>query len=187
MKLSDKVKELRSQFGFSQEELAKQTQLSLRTIQRIEQNETEARGDTLIRLAQAFDLKPIDLTGLVKKEQSQLIPLLNLSALSFIVYPVLGFIVPLILWYFKRNGDPRLDEAGKKLINFQATWTLAIVLLYVLTILAKVMHFGGIFRIYIFMVLIGGFYALNFIIIVMNAFRSRKNKVVIYKPAIPFF
>ncbi|WP_316847902.1 helix-turn-helix domain-containing protein [Pedobacter psychrodurus] len=187
MKLSDKVKELRSLYGFSQEELAKQAQLSLRTIQRIEQNETEARGDTLMRLAQAFDLKPVDLTSEVQKEQYQLIPLLNLSALSFIIYPILGFIVPLVLWYFKRNGDTRLDEAGKKLINFQATWTLAIVLLYSLTILAKLMHFGGIFRIYTFMILIGGFYALNFILILINTFRSKKNKEIIYKPAIPFF
>ena len=56
MKLSDKVKALRNEHGFSQEELAKQTQLSLRTIQRIEQNETGARGDTIKRLAQVFDL-----------------------------------------------------------------------------------------------------------------------------------
>lgn len=187
MKLSQKVKELRSQHGFSQEELARQTQLSLRTIQRIEQNETEARGDTLKRLAQVFNLKPIELTGQVEKEQAYLIPLLNLSALSFIIYPILGFIVPLILWYFKRNGDVRFDNAGKKLINFQATWTLAITLIYGFSMLSKIMHFGGMFSFYLYLAIPYGFYALNFILIVINTIRSRKLKEVIYKPAIPFF
>ncbi|WP_165501372.1 helix-turn-helix domain-containing protein [Pedobacter psychrodurus] len=187
MKLSDKVKELRIQHGFSQEELARQTQLSLRTIQRIEQNETEARGDTLKRLAQVFNLKPVELIGQVEQEQTYLIPLLNLSALSFIIYPILGFIVPLILWYFKRNGDKSLDEAGKKLINFQATWTLAITLVYGFSIFAKVMHFRGMFSFYTYLAIPYGFYALNFILIVINTIRSKNLKEVIYKPAIPFF
>ncbi|MDQ0969600.1 transcriptional regulator with XRE-family HTH domain [Flavobacterium sp. W4I14] len=187
MKLSDKIKELRTQHGFSQEELAKQTQLSLRTIQHIEQNETEARGDTLVRLAQVFGLKPVDLTPQTEKEQTYLIPLLNFSALSFFIYPILGFIVPLILWYFKRNGDKKLNETGKKLLNFQATWTLAIFFVNAFSMLIKVMHFGGIFRIYTFLVIIYGFYALNFVLILFNTFRSKNLKDLIYKPAIPFF
>jgi len=187
MKLSDKVKALRNQHGFSQEELAKQSQLSLRTIQRIEQNETEARGDTLIRLAQVFNLKPIDLTGQTEKEQAYLAPLLNFSALSFLIYPILGFIVPLILWFFKRNGDERLNKTGKMLLNFQATWTLVISFLYALSMFIKIMHFGGVFRIYTFLILIYGFYALNFLLILINTFRSKNFKEVIYKPAIPFF
>ncbi len=187
MKLSDRVKKLRNQHGFSQEELAKQTQLSLRTIQRIEQNETEARGDTLIRLAQVFGLKPIDLTGTNEKAQTYLVPILNFSALSFLIYPILGFIVPLILWYFKRNEDEKLNETGKKLLNFQATWTLLISFLYALSMFIKVMHVGGIFRIYTFLIIIYGFYALNFVLILLNTFRSKNLKDVIYKPAIPFF
>jgi len=187
MKLSDKVKALRNQHGLSQEELAKQTQLSLRTIQRIEQNETGARGDTIKRLAQAFDLTPIDLTGQVEKEQSYFLQLLNLSALSFIIYPVLGFIVPLILWYLKRNEDSRLDEMGKKLLNFQATWTLAVTLIYSFSMLAKIMHFGGRYSIYTYLIIPYCFYALNFVFILINTFRSKNLKTVVYKPAIPFF
>jgi len=187
MKLSDKVKELRNQHGFSQEELARQTQLSLRTIQRIEQNETEARGDTLKRLAQVFNLKPMELTSQIEKEQTYLISLLNLSALSFIIYPILGYIVPLILWYFKRNGDEKLNETGKKLLNFQATWTLAVSFFYALFMLVKVMHLGGFFSVYTFLIILYSFYALNFALILFNTFRSKNMKEVIYIPAIPFF
>jgi transcriptional regulator with XRE-family HTH domain len=41
-----RIKELRTRRGFSQEELSERTGLSLRTIQRIENGETEPRGDT---------------------------------------------------------------------------------------------------------------------------------------------
>ena len=48
--LSKKVKELRKRKGFSQEELAENSGLSLRTIQRIENGETEPTGETLKRI-----------------------------------------------------------------------------------------------------------------------------------------
>lgn len=187
MELSAKLKALRAQHGFSQEVLANQTQLSLRTIQRIEQNETEARGDTIKRLAEAFNLRPIDLINQTEKEETNLISLLNLSALSFIIYPIFGFIVPLVLWYLKRKEDQKLDEIGKKLINFQATWTLAVIFVYAFIIISKIMHVGGAYRFYSFLMLPYGFYALNFVVIMINFYRIRKGKPVIYKPAIPFF
>jgi transcriptional regulator with XRE-family HTH domain len=59
--LGIKIKGLRTRKGFSQEELAGNAGLSLRTIQRIENNETEARGDTLIRLAAALNTTPDEL------------------------------------------------------------------------------------------------------------------------------
>ncbi len=49
-----RIKELRNSLGLSQDQLAEQTQLSLRTIQRIENGETDARGDTITRLAKAL-------------------------------------------------------------------------------------------------------------------------------------
>jgi len=187
MTLSERIKTLRAQHGFSQEELARQTQLSLRTIQRIEQNETEARGDTLKRLAEVFELKPVDLINRTEKEETISIHLLNLSALSFIVYPLLGFLVPLILWYIKRNDDKQLDHVGRKLINFQMTWTLLATAIFVVVKVLKLMHIGGLYNIYALFVLQYVFYPLNVALIIINALRIRNEKAVIYKPAIPFF
>jgi len=48
--LSQKIKELRMMTGSSQEELAIVTQLSLRTIQRIENGETRVRETDLVAL-----------------------------------------------------------------------------------------------------------------------------------------
>ena len=59
--LSQKVKELRKNKGLSQEGLAKTAGLSLRTIQRVENQETEPTGDTLKRIATALDSTPTQL------------------------------------------------------------------------------------------------------------------------------
>jgi len=56
--LSQRVKELRKKKGLSQEELAKMSGLSLRTIQRVENKEAEPTGDTLKRIATALDTTP---------------------------------------------------------------------------------------------------------------------------------
>ena len=53
-KLAQGVKELRKVKGFSQEELAKNSGLSLRTIQRLENGETEPSGETLKRISTVF-------------------------------------------------------------------------------------------------------------------------------------
>ena len=50
------MKTLRLQSGISQDELAALTQLSLRTIQRIENGETAPRGDSLKRIAAALNV-----------------------------------------------------------------------------------------------------------------------------------
>jgi len=60
-KLALGVKELRKEKGLSQEELAKSSGLSLRTIQRFENGETEPSGETLRRISSALDLTPKEL------------------------------------------------------------------------------------------------------------------------------
>jgi len=56
--LAQHIKELRNRKGMSQEFLAEESGLSLRTIQRIENSETVPRGDTLKRLAIALQTSP---------------------------------------------------------------------------------------------------------------------------------
>lgn len=56
MELSEHLKKLRIDKGLSQEELSEKSNLSLRTIQRLENGESSPRDDTLNLLSQAFDL-----------------------------------------------------------------------------------------------------------------------------------
>lgn len=60
-KLAQGVKDLRKRKGLSQEELAKNAGLSLRTIQRVENGETEPTGETLKRISSALDVTPNEL------------------------------------------------------------------------------------------------------------------------------
>ena len=96
--LASRVKNLRIRKGYSQEELAEKSGLSLRTIQRIENGETEPRGDSLQRLAVAFEVSPDEILDWDVYEDKGVLIGLNLSALSFIVFPLLGILVPLIIW-----------------------------------------------------------------------------------------
>jgi transcriptional regulator with XRE-family HTH domain len=60
-KLAQAVKELRKRNGLSQEELAKNAGLSLRTIQRVENGETEPTGETLKRISEVLRVTPSEL------------------------------------------------------------------------------------------------------------------------------
>jgi len=59
MELSEVLKKLRIEKGYSQEELSEKSGISLRTIQRIENDEGKPREDTLNLLTKALDI-PVD-------------------------------------------------------------------------------------------------------------------------------
>ncbi len=200
LELAKRIKTLRNNKGYSQEALANETNLSLRTIQRIERGETEPRGDTLKRLANALDVTPNDLITWVEHEDRGYMAFLNLSALSFIAFPLLGLIVPLALWILKRDKVKQLDETGKRLINFQITWCILLGILYFSLI--GVMFFniniripsfalrsfgGGIGSVELVVIVIPILlYSYNFLLIVINTIRSYHYQSTFYKPAIRF-
>ena len=87
--LALRVKELRNQKGMSQEFLAEESGLSLRTIQRIEKGESNPTGESLKRLANALNVSPDELIDWSVKEDKKYLTYLNLSALLFLVFPLL--------------------------------------------------------------------------------------------------
>jgi transcriptional regulator with XRE-family HTH domain len=64
-KLAQRVKDLRKQKGLSQEDLSKKSGLSLRTIQRVENGESEPTGETLRRISNALGLTLEELANLI--------------------------------------------------------------------------------------------------------------------------
>lgn len=61
--LGDKLRELRTLRAMSQEYLANESRVGLRTIQRIENNESEPMGETLKRIATTLDVELSELIG----------------------------------------------------------------------------------------------------------------------------
>lgn len=121
---TDNIKTHRINRGLSQEKLAEIAGINLRTVQRLESGETEPRGDTVIRLADAMNVTPGDLLNCNKKDDTSYLKALNISAFSFLLFPLLGILLPFILWITKKDQINDVDHVGKQVINFQITWNL---------------------------------------------------------------
>jgi uncharacterized Tic20 family protein len=132
---------------------------------------------------------------------------LNLSALTLLINPFLGTIIPLALWITKRDKVEHVDETGKKLLNFQITMLILVslaIILFVVTILVfrpdeviigstrSWAEHGGhtsfftVVTIFIFLGCLGLYYVYSIIMIVKNSIRIQKELPVIYKPTINF-
>ncbi|WP_026810392.1 helix-turn-helix domain-containing protein [Arenibacter latericius] len=193
LNLGQRVKDLRNKKGMSQEVLAEESGLSLRTIQRIENNETAPRGDSLKKLAIALGTSPDELINWKIQEDQNYLIIMSLSAFGFLFFPILGIIIPLILWIFKKDKLKHVNELGKSMLNFQISWTLLLFLCYTLTFLMifplSRQILGGIipnFRIGVLTMLTPSLllYSYNIIVTLYNTLRIYKKKPVRYGPAL---
>lgn len=184
--LAIRLKELRAQKGMSQEVLADESGLSLRTIQRIENNETNPTGDTLKRLSNALNVNPDELIDWAIKEDNKYLTIVNLSALTFLFFPILGILVPFILWNSKKGKIKNINRLGKDLINFEITWTMLLFFMpFLLFLLSKTGLIGGL----TLSMIIGSsavMYFINFIFILVNTIRISGEKDAAYYPQIKF-
>jgi transcriptional regulator with XRE-family HTH domain len=194
--LGKRVKELRLSNGFSQEYLADESKLNLRTIQRIESGTTIPRGDTLLRLSSSLKISPDELLDWSKQEDTGQLLLINLSGLSFILNPFLGLIIPLALWVSKRDKVIRADETGKELINFQISW-LIFMSFIIIVYIAIVLTYNGsttieslghadkkiIITTLFFLFSIGFYYVYTTVLIISNTLRIQKDLPVKYRPS----
>ena len=189
LNLSQRVKELRNRKGMSQEFLADESGLSLRTIQRIENGESVPRGDTLKRLAIALETSPDELIDWLIKEDKGTLMALNLSALTFIIFPLLGIIIPQIMWVSKKDKLKGVNKVGKDLINFEITWSIILFLGLVLNIIFLISEGGDMSLKVIFvtsLLFIMIMYFLNVVFIITNTFMIQNDKNVKYFPKIRF-
>lgn len=121
MKTGKLVKELRIKKGMTQEELADKTEVSPRTIQRIENGEVDPRAYTLQMIAKALD---VDFSLFVENESeekqgSQKFDSKNWSALIH-----LSGIIPLIfptvvLWMIKKDQTKDMTNHFRAAISMQ--------------------------------------------------------------------
>ncbi|MDO6517727.1 helix-turn-helix domain-containing protein [Zobellia uliginosa] len=190
--LAKRVKELRKRKGLSQEELTENSGLSLRTVQRIENGETDPTGETLRRIADALKVNPDELIDWTIKEDTSFLKFLNLSALTFIFFPILGIIVPLIMWVSKKDKIKDINKIAKSVINFQITWSILVFLFPIAILVIRALTnepkegetiLLGPALIIIFLIFM---YGLNFIFTIVNTYRIHKEKDIKYFPKIKF-
>ena len=184
--LATKLKDFRNQKGMSQDVLAEESGLSLRTIQRIEYGETNPTGDTLKRLSNALNLNPDDLIDWAIKEDNKYLIFLNLSALTFLFFPLLGILVPFILWISKKDKLININKNASGLINFEITWTIVLFFIPAVLLLFKKIDFLENLTLLTFLTPITVMYFFNALIILVNTIRISNKKQVRFFPSIRF-
>lgn len=190
LNLSQRVKGLRNQRGMTQELLAEDSGLSLRTIQRIENAETVPRGDSLKRLAIALNTTPDEIIDWKIQEDKGYLILMSLSALGFLFFPILGIILPLVFWILKKDKLKNVNELGKSMLNFEITWSIVLfsysILLFLGVISPIFKHITpfSVFKAYVPIIIL---YIYNFTIIIINTVRVSKGKKYNYIPSLRIF
>lgn len=145
MSTAEKIISIRKRKGLSQEELAESAGVNLRTIQRIEKGENIPRGHTLNAIASSLDEPVENLLESGKKEDKHFLRMLNLSALTFILFPLLNVVLPTILWVNKKDEVQHAAEVGRSVISFQIMWTIASFVAFLLVLLTQLIskyHYG---------------------------------------------
>ncbi|OPB95147.1 XRE family transcriptional regulator [Elizabethkingia meningoseptica] len=115
--MKNRVKILREGKNMTQNQLAEKSGLSLRTVQRIEAGSI-LKGFSLKTIAEALEVHPGDLKE-TPEEPADIsrAKLINLSALSGLIIPYGGIIVPAVLTY--KTKDSKNKELGKSIICIQ--------------------------------------------------------------------
>jgi uncharacterized Tic20 family protein len=189
-----KISEYRKEKGLSQEALADLAGVNLRTIQRIENGKSLPRGFTLKAIADALNKSLDEFTAegsgsgtlpgsKINTEDDFLLEaqLVNLSALSYLLIPYLGILIPFALWRNKKH-IPQVHEAGRETVNFQILWTIMLHMSLLMTTAGQIFvryHFGvqpwlTVLHVFFFM------YLINAVFIVIASVRLRKGDRRIY-------
>lgn len=122
MKTGHLIKTLRLKKGITQEELEEKTEISVRTIQRIENGDVDPRAYTLQSIAAAlevdFEVLHIYEADQNDNETKKWLPLLHSSGL------LLTIIAPIIVWIYKKNRIENINTHAYDVINFQLSMSL---------------------------------------------------------------
>ncbi len=166
--------------GYTQEQLSDSTQVTIRTIQRIEKGDVNPHLKTVKLLANALDIEVDELMVLEnpKEEDIQkkwLILLHSVPFLGFII-PLSNILFPLFLWIHKREDNSIYYAHGRKIINFQISMTI----LYILSLvtLVTIEKWGFFFFIAVI--------PFSVLVMLINIIRVTRSETCFYPLAFPF-
>lgn len=115
------IKELRIKKGMTQEELADKTEVTARTIQRIENGEVDPRAYTLQMIAKALE---VDYDLFVENEPDEEQEIKQVNANNWLGLLHFSGIIPLIfptvlIWNYKKEKIKGMSEHYRDVISFQ--------------------------------------------------------------------
>lgn len=182
--IGTKITELRKQKALSQEELADSAKVNVRTIQRIENNETTPRGATLKLICDALEVTPDEIINFEKTEDNTFLIWLHLSVMLGYVLPLGNIILPLILWLSNKNKINHVNEQGKNILNFQILYSVVTFSLMFMGVFGKITHQDLFIRFQTIFIILFVCGMINFLFPIINAVRISKGTVKNFYPVI---
>tara|TARA_R110002073_G_scaffold57778_4_gene146776 strand:- start:203562 stop:205325 length:1764 start_codon:yes stop_codon:yes gene_type:complete len=166
--------------GYTQEELSERTQVTIRTIQRIEKGAVHPQLQTVKLLAAALNIAVDDLLVLENPKEETLVKkwLLLLHGTPFLgfIIPLANILFPLFLWIHKREDNKIYNSHGVQIINFQITMSI----LYLLSLVALLTIEKWGFFLFISVI------PFSVIVMVFNIITSMNSQKCYYPLSIPF-
>ena len=114
------IKELRIKKGMTQEELAEKTEVSARTIQRIENGQVDPRAYTLQMIAKAlevdfslFTANEAEKSEETEKQNNTWLGFLHLSGILPLLFPTI------FMWRAKKQKTKAMSDHYRSVISFQ--------------------------------------------------------------------
>ncbi|AXG73673.1 XRE family transcriptional regulator [Flavobacterium arcticum] len=180
--IGKKIATIRKQKGLTQEEVAETANINLRTLQRIEKDETEPRGNSLNGICSALGIAIEDILDYGKNEDKSYLIFLHLSILSFCVIPLGNIILPLILWLNKRDKITDVQQQGANIINFQIMYTFITYGVLLFAVFSKLWNYNVSFNGILLGLLAVSIF--NFIYAISNAIRINRGIVKNFYPVL---
>lgn len=193
MEVYQKIINARKLKGLTQEQLADISNVTVRTIQRIESGESTPRAYTLKAIATALDINFEELvtngesneslsnskniTAIPKYEDSKhFLKVLYLSCFSYLIVPFIHFLIPSHLLKKSNEQNPIIIAFAKKMIRIQLYWKVALWLLLLSTLAFNLTMAAYFQKSYLLNYLVPFFvmYFINAIIITTNLLRINK-------------
>lgn len=140
------IKITRKAKGLTQQELADEAGVSLRTVQRIEKGTEEISGFSLRQISKILD---IPLEQIIMQNVNQIsidsnqigsIKALYLSSLTFFINPLFGIIVPGIIGFSKQNKTDLYNKHLYKILKVQSS-SIFIGIIILIFFIFKILHY----------------------------------------------
>lgn len=192
MEIHKRIADARKKLGFTQEQLADLTDITVRTIQRIENGKSVPRAFTVKSIATALGTTFEELTkesqndnplvpeienSLYTENEKHFLKILCLSCFSYLVIPFVHFLIPFYLLKNLSEKNPQVVELGRSIVRQQIYWVVMLSLSLLLTmaynfiIVVYLKEFYILHYLWVFF----SMYLLNVFFISLNLWRIKDN------------
>lgn len=144
--IHEQIKQARKAKGLTQQELADETGLSLRTIQRVEKGTQEISGFSLKQICKVLGISIeqiiIQNVNHVSIDSNQIgaIKVLYFSSLTFLINPILGLVLTAVIGHWKQAKSDLYKHHLKKVLLIQGIPLLFFSVIMIYALLSSIFH-----------------------------------------------